>query len=386
MLLWIVFLLSLFYTLYVIVLYPILIHLLARIRPKPVKRGPYFPSVSIILATHNGAAFLREKLESIFALNYPSDKIEVVLVDDDSVDSTPEIAAEFAGRIHFLRIPKSGKAGAVNHGIATASGEVLVLTDVRQKLDPESLRFLTENLADPSVGVVSAELQIREGSSHEEANTGAYWKYEKWIRLNLSALDSIFGATGSYYAVRRELAIAIPKNTLCDDMHLPLHAFFCGYRLIVDRRAKMFDYPTGLASEFGRKVRTLAGNYQIIRNYPRLLSPANRMLPHYLSYKLGRLLLPFALIACSVSSLLTGGKFAWFSAIVQATVYALAFLDPKISAGSPIKRLSSPIRSFLVMMLATLCAVSIWFVPAENLWKPTRVSRKAAEAQGLPQP
>ena len=119
-----------------------------------------------------------------------------------------------------------GKAGALNQGLAVATGQILVLTDVRQRLAPESLRLLTENFADPRVGTVSAELQILSGKSNEEADTGAYWKYERWIRLNLSAIDSIFGASGSYYAIRRELAVPIPQSTLVDDMYLPLHAFF----------------------------------------------------------------------------------------------------------------------------------------------------------------
>lgn len=328
------------------------------------------------MATHNGAPFMREKLESLFALNYPQEKIEVIIIDDASTDDTISVVRAIAGdRVRLVTVPKGGKAAAVNEGLRLARNEILVLTDVRQQLHPDSLRYMMENFADQSVGVVSAELQIRSGATHEEINTGAYWKYEKWIRLNLSAVDSIFGATGSLYAVRRELATPMPPNTLNDDMYLPLHAFFRGFRLIVDGRAKMFDYPTNLASEFGRKVRTLAGNYQILGHYPQLLSPKNRMLPHYCSYKLGRLFLPFAMLICAISSFFLGRELAIASATMQAFVCALAFADPNLKAGNPIKKLSSPLRSFLVMMIATVCAVSIWFVPPERLWKPTRVSQ-----------
>lgn len=380
------FLASLFYTVYIIVLYPLLVHLLARWRPNPPVRQPYFPSVSLVLATHNGAGFLRQKLDSTFALDYPPERIEIILVDDGSTDATPSIAAEYGSRIQLVQIPKSGKAGAVNVGIQAARGEIIVLTDVRQELAPDSVRFLLENMADPHVGAVSAELQIRAGASQEEANTGAYWKYEKWLRLNLSAIDSIFGATGSLYAIRRELTIPLPPNTLNDDMHMPLHGFFRGYRLVVDPRAKMYDYPTNLASEFGRKVRTLAGNYQILHSYPELLTLRNRMLPHYISYKLGRLLLPFALLVCALSSFALGRNFAIPSAVVQAFLYLLAYADPSIPAGNPLKKLSSPLRSFLVMMMATACAISIWFVPPQRLWKPTRVSAPAHSPQEIANP
>lgn len=371
---------ALFYAIYVVGLYPLLLSGIARRWPRPVRRGPYLPSVSIIVATHNGAAFLKEKLDSIFALDYPRDRMQVIVVSDGSTDATADIAEQYANRITFLSIEKSGKPIAINRGVAVSSGDVVVLTDVRQRLAPDSLRCLAENLADPSVGVVSAELQIRTGDRVQQENIGAYWRFERWLRFNLSSIDSIFGATGSYYALRRELFIPIPKDALLDDMYLPLHAFFEGYRLVVDPRAKMYDYPTNLAVEFGRKVRTLAGNYQILRAYPELLSFRNRLLFHFLSYKFARLFLPFVLMAGAVCSLAGGGKLAVFSAVSQAALYTAALLDPKIPERALLKKLTSPTRTFFVMMLAATCAVSIWFVPPERLWRTTRVVRRDVTA------
>lgn len=377
----IIFWISLLYTAYIIAIYPVFLNFLAHLFARKVIRAPLTPRISFVIAAHNGAPFLAEKLHSIFELDYPQDRIQTIVVNDGSTDETGQIARSFGGRIVLIDSAKVGKAAALNQGMAVAGGEIIVLTDVRQRVASDSLRYLVENFADPAVGTVSAELQIQSGSSNEEADTGAYWKYERWIRLNLSSIDSIFGASGSYYAVRKELTIPIPPNTLVDDMYLPLHAFFLGYRLIVDRRAKMYDYPTNLAAEFGRKVRTLAGNYQIISRYPQLLGTRNRLLFHFASYKLGRLFLPFALLACAASSLAAGGKLAFASGCVQLIAYSAAFLDPKISPRNPLKRITSPIRTFGVMMLATLCAISIWFVPPERLWKPTYVSRRDVPAQ-----
>lgn len=368
------------YAIYIVALYPLLLNWMAQRWPRPVHRSSFLPSVSIIIASHNGAAFLRQKLESVFRLEYPPDRMQVLVIDDGSTDDSAAIARGFEPAVTLLSIEKSGKPTAINRGVAIATGEVLVLTDVRQRLAPDSLRLLTENLADPSVGAVSAELQIQSGESLQQENIGAYWKYERWIRFNLSKLDSIFGATGSYYAIRRRLAIPIPKDALLDDMHLPLSAFFQGFRLIVDPRARMYDYPTDLSTEFGRKVRTLAGNYQILSAYPALLSTRNRLLFHFLSYKFGRLLLPFALLVAAICSLVGGGPFAYASAAFQAAVYAAALLDPKIPERTLLKKCTSPIRTFLVMMLATICAVSIWFVPPERLWRTTRVVRRDATA------
>lgn len=366
------------YAAYVIVGYPLLLAYLAGVRPQKVFRRPYTPSVSIIIATHNGAAFLRNKLDSIFALDYPRELLQVIVVSDGSTDNTREIAASYGDAVVFIDSKKLGKAAAVNQGMAAATGQIFVFTDVRQLVAPDSLRFLVENFSDPKVGVVSAELQIEAGLLQCEADVGAYWKYERWIRLNLSTLDSIFGATGSYYAVRRELAVPIPANVLVDDMYLPLGAFFKGYRLIVDQRAKMYDYPTNLAIEFGRKVRTLAGNYQILAAYPQLLGPKNRLLAHFLPYKLGRLLLPFALLTAAISSLCVSDNLRLASACVQCVMYLAAAVDLWVPASARLKRITSPVRSFLVMMGATICAICIWFVPAERLWKPTQLSRPAA--------
>jgi hypothetical protein len=111
--------------------------------------------------------------------------------------------------------------------------------------------------------VVSGDLIIRQGDL-EESNVGAYWRYESWIRKQLGRIDSTLGATGPFYAIRRELAVPIPVDTLLDDVYLPLSAFFLGYRLVVAEEARAFDYPTNVNIEFGRKVRTLAGNYQLL--------------------------------------------------------------------------------------------------------------------------
>src|SRR5262249_11184109 len=144
------------------------------------------------------------------------------------------------------------------------SGEIVVLTDVRQVLSRDCVKQLISCFSDPAVGAASGTLLIRGAATQGQANVGAYWSYETWIRQNLSRVDSIFGATGPLYAIRRELVVSIPSHILLDDMYLPLAGFFQGYRLIVDDTAIAYDYPTTPSLEFRRKVRTLGGNYQIL--------------------------------------------------------------------------------------------------------------------------
>ena len=370
-----VFLLSLAFVLYILAGYPLLLLLLSRKFPRPIRRASNPKPVSVLIAVHNGEEFLEAKIRSLFATNYPRELLEVFILSDGSTDRTEEIARTIEG-VKLIVLSRQGKASALNAGMAACTGEVLLFTDVRQELHPDSIRLLLECLSDPEVGVVSGALVIRDPSSYDEANTGLYWRYEFWIRDKLSSLDSIFGATGALYAVRRELAVPIPSGTLLDDMYLPLAAFFRGFRLVVEPRAKMYDYPTALDTEFRRKVRTLAGNYQILRAYPQLLTPANRLWWHFLSYKFGRLVLPFALIAILVSSILLPSPW-WLPAFgVQVLFYGLAVLDYWIPGGF-LKRISSPVRTFVTLMGASLLAVLIFFVPSERLWQQTRVGRKA---------
>ncbi len=135
---------------------------------------------------------------------------------------------------------RGGKGAALNAGIPQSKNEILLLTDVRQVVAPDSLQALIDCFADPSVGAVSGELLIRGGARHDETDIGLYWRYESWIRNKLSAIDSIFGATGPLYALRRELAVPIPPDQLLDDVYLPLAAFFRGYRLIVEPAAHAY--------------------------------------------------------------------------------------------------------------------------------------------------
>jgi hypothetical protein len=187
----------------------------------------------------------------------------------------------------------------------------------------------------------------------------------------------MMGATGPFYAIRRELFRPMPDDLLLDDMFVPLSAFFQGYRLIVEEEARAFDHPTGVAVEFRRKVRTLAGNYQLLRYQPELLSPRrNRMLFHYLSYKIARLLLPWAFLALLAVSFGLPTPLREVALAPQVLFYAVAALDGFIGRSSPLKRVSSPARTVVSMLIATACAPAVFFVPPKLLWKPTQIAPK----------
>ena len=378
----ILFLLAVLWIAYALFGYPILLGFLGRFRRRPVRKAPLEPSVSFILPVHNGSAFLTSKLQSIIDLDYPRELVEILIILDGPDEASQAIAAEFASRgVRVIQLPRGGKARALNQGMAEARHELLVFTDVRQMLEKGSLRKITECFADPSVGVVSGNLQICNGHRVQEADIGLYRRYEAWIRTQLSRFSSVLGASGCYYAARRELLRPMPEDTLLDDVYLPLCAILAGYRCILEPAAHCFDYPTALDSEFRRKVRTQAGVYQLVRYFPSLLLPWTATGFHFVSLKLGRLLMPFAFVVVFVSSLALPDPWRLVTLIPQLAFYSLALLDVVVPEGFILKRLTSPIRSFLVLTAAAAAAVSIFFVPAQDLWKNTVVNRGAKPVQ-----
>jgi cellulose synthase/poly-beta-1,6-N-acetylglucosamine synthase-like glycosyltransferase len=359
---------------YVVAGYPLLLTVLAWWRPKPVHKHFTDTPVTVLLAVYNGENWIRAKLESILRLDYPRGRMQILAISDGSTDQTDSIVAEFRAQgVELLRVPHGGKAAALNAGMAQATGEILFFTDVRQQLEPDALRHLVACLGDPAVGGASGNIVFVEGDGGGEADMGLYWRFEKWMRDKLTEVGSLLVATGCIYALRRELARPLPTAALIDDAYLPLAAIFAGYRFIFERQAIAHDYPTHLGMEFQRKVRTLAGLVQVVASYPRLLNVLTPVGFHFFSYKLGRLLLPYALLLTAVGGFWLPRPWAEAAIGGQVLLYGLAAVDHWVPAGFALKRLSGVCRTFVVLIAAAFCAGSILFVPAGRLWKETRV-------------
>jgi cellulose synthase/poly-beta-1,6-N-acetylglucosamine synthase-like glycosyltransferase len=375
-----VFALALLTVVYVLFGYPVLLDLIARRHDHPVVKDEKLRSVSIILPVRNGARFIERKLKSLLSLNYPRELMEIVVVSDDSDDGTDDLAQRFEPHgVRVLRVAQGGKAAAINQGVQLTSGEVLVFTDVRQPIEPNAMRNLIACFGDPTVGAVSGQLSIVNEQTHEEANTSLYWKYELWLRTRMCRIDSSFGTTGAFYGLRRSLWQPFPAGVLLDDAYLPLKAaFFKGYRVIYEPTARMFDFPTALESEFRRKVRTQAGLYQLLKLMPELLSSRNRMRLHFLSGKYGRTVVPHCLILMALSTFGLPPGFRMFAALVQVAFYLAALLDPVVPATFSLKKITSPIRTFVVLMTAAFLGLRVFFVSPASLWKETKVRHTTA--------
>ena len=321
---------------YVYVGYPLLLAAWARLcnraprKPSPESVSSW-PSISIVLAARNEAHRLRGRVENLLQIPYPGRR-EIIVVSDGSTDDPSSALRDFGPQVELIELPAGGKPLALNAGAEAASGEILVFADARQRFSPETLVELVANFADPQVGGVTGELVLdaesRDGSSTVGDGVGLYWTYEKWLRRNESRVYSTLGATGAIYALRRAVWRPLPADTLLDDVLAPMRAVLSGWRVVFEERARAFDRASAdAAAESRRKVRTLAGNYQILMQEPRLLVPfRNPVWVQYVSHKIGRLLVPWALVAWFVSSaaLLFDGWIYGVAFGVQALFYGLA--------------------------------------------------------------
>jgi glycosyltransferase involved in cell wall biosynthesis len=322
--------------LYSYVGYPFLIFVRAWARPRWPRRRADFPAptVSVIVVVHDEEDCIERKLRSLLDSDYPRDRLEILVVSDGSVDRTEDIVRGFANEgVSLLSLPgPRGKPASLNQAVPLTSGEILVLSDARQCIAPDAIRALIADFADSEIGAVSCGLHLSAREGTEKASgVSAYWRYEKLIRHRESLVDSSVGATGALYALRRELFRPIDPRTVLDDVAIPMDVVLSGYRVIFEPKAKAFDHIHGKAGrEFQRKIRTLAGNLQLIRLKPELLSPRrNRILWQFVSHKLTRLLVPAALLLLFATSLplaSEGGAFYRAAAFAQSLGWALAGL------------------------------------------------------------
>jgi len=364
--------------------YTLLMLLWARLAARPPRRDPSWePHVSVCLACRNEGAALRTKLDGLLALDYPPDKLEILVLDDGSDDDTPDHALTYAARgVRLLRgEPQRGKAAALNVLAAEATGEVLLLVDTRQRVEPEALRALLADLADPAVGAVSGELLFEQGGApapgakaagpaERFSGLGLYWRLEKKLRGAEGRTGSVVGATGALCALRRELFHELPEGLLLDDLALPLAVARRGRRVLFCSGARVWDRFADPRHEFGRKLRTLGGNVQLPLAWPWVLAPwSNPIWFRYVSHKLSRLAVPYALVAILVGTLLLPAPWRWLLLALQAASWLLALLGHRWRPGG---LLGAPVRvahTFYHLNLAAL--LGPWLLAAGRLgWRP----------------
>ena len=359
--------------------YPAWLWLRSLWSPRPVRRGfvesSAAPTVSAVMVVRNEESVIARKLDNLLTLDYPQEKLDVVVVSDGSSDSTPAILAGYADDSRVRALMKAephGKAAGLNDAIKLATGEVLLFTDARQRIESGALRLLVENFADPEVGAASGELMLGDPTSGETGKgMGLYWQIEKKIRELESASGSVAGATGAIYCARRSLldASPLPEGAILDDVLLPMQIVRQGFRVIFDSRAQAWDAPyLGKGREFSRKVRTLSGNYQLLQLAPWLLSSQNKIRFEFVSHKLSRLASPFALLALFIASLFLPQPLYRAALGAQFAFYALSLAALAGVKIGPLSRIADPARTFVILNSAAMVAFINFVTGRKAVW------------------
>ncbi len=356
--------------------YPLMMVQWSRLRRKPlVTEEKIYPRVTVVIAVHNEQERIKARLENIFSQSYPQQKLDVVVVSDGSTDETEKVLKEMnLPRLAVIELAANeGKAVALNHGIAAATGEIVVFTDSRQWFAPNAIELLVQPFANPQVGGATGELVLCESrSGGEPKGVGLYWRYEKAIRAAESGVDSTVGATGAIYAIRRRLYKPLPANLILDDVLTPLNITAQGYQLKMVRDAIAYDYlSTSGAEEFHRKVRTLAGNIQLILLAPWVLNPArNRLFFQWFSHKICRLIAPYALLGFFISPWFVGGPTYIAFGMVQLFGYGAALFGLRaVMRGDKVALVGVPASFLMLNWAAVVGLYSVLFGRTDKLWK-----------------
>jgi cellulose synthase/poly-beta-1,6-N-acetylglucosamine synthase-like glycosyltransferase len=301
---------------------------------------------------------VRPKIESLLAQDYPADRIEILIYCDGCTDDTEATARaiaaspEAAGRIRvFAETGRFGKPRGLNTLVPEARGDLLLLNDIRQPLSRNAVRALAAALEDPAVGCATGNLLLAGG-----AGAGVYWRYENWIRRQESRFRGMVGMTGPIAMVRRSDIQPLPEDLILDDLWIPMKLLRAGKRTAFVAEAEAHDAAFENEREFKRKVRTLAGNYQLYARMPELLLPfTNPLWFETVSHKILRLVAPWLLAALAIISVAgaAGGSGPMTALLAaQGLFYAAAVVGRKGG------KLASLARTFVVLNWAAV--VGLW--------------------------
>ena len=271
--------------------YPLLIWLLAQLRPQPIKQGASYPTVSMIIAAYNEEKVIGAKMANTMALAYPKDKLEVIVVADGSTDHTVDIVKSYekAG-VKVLHQPaRNGKTAALNRAVSIATGEILFFSDANTEYAPAVVQKIVRNFHDHSVGGVSGQKVILKDNTRQTSKgETAFWNYEAWLKTYESFVGSIVGADGEIFAMRRAFFDPMPSAIVHDDMYLSLKIVDAGYRVVYEREAVSGEYSSKtLYDEFFLKVRYASAGYQILSVFRRMFLPPRTFFAfQFISHKL----------------------------------------------------------------------------------------------------
>lgn len=362
--------------------YPLTIYVLSRVfgrHRQPVDcDDEQLPQLSLLIAAYNESSVIGERIENALALNYPRDKLEIVVASDGSDDGTNEIVQRYADRgVVLLPFPeRRGKSSVLNDAVGRLRGDLMMLSDANTMMDPQAARRLVRWFSEPTIGAVCGWLDLFDTQTGRNADS-VYWRYENFLKRCEGRLDAVLGANGAIYAMRRELFRPIPADTLVDDLTIPLLAkLHSGCRIVYDKEAiAVEETAPDIQAEFRRRARIGAGGFQAIARLWRLLNPRFGWTAFaFLSHKVLRWCSPFFLLGMLLTNALLAGKPLYLALLLgQLAFYALAVVGNRIAIpGWPGRLLRLP-ALFTTVNAALLVGFVRWLRrPRSGVWVRTQ--------------
>lgn len=367
---------------YVYVGYPALLLLLSRWRKvqSPLRRDDIKPTVSLIIAAHNEEQVIAQKLENSLVLDYPRDKLEIIVVSDGSTDLTPKIVRDYRDQnVLLVDLPQNvGKASAQNEAVKEASGDILLFTDANVSLQQDAIRRLVKHFRDDTVGcVVGRVTYFNEDETGVSQAEGLYWRYELWLRKKESELGNLVAGSGPIIAMRRSLFEPLDPG-ISEDFFLPMKGAIKGYQTVYEPEAISSErlFQVTPRDMMKTRIRTITLDTRSIFLCRTLLNPFRYPLYAWglISHKLLRWLVPyFLIILFGANVLLLGGFFYRLTLSLQIAFYIMALVGYLWQKkGKPPRILGLPF-SFCLVNLAALVGVA-WFVMGKKAgrWVPVR--------------
>lgn len=376
----IAFWLSLAGVFYAYVGYPVVIWCLARLfgrSARPPADDSELPTVSLLIAAYNEEAVIEERIKNALAMDYPKERMEVVVASDGSADRTGEIVRRYSDQcVRLLDFrPRRGKAACLNAAMDEICGEVVMLSDANTFWDPSAARKVARWFRDPAVGAVVGRLVLTDPATGRNAD-GLYWKYETFLKKCEGRLGALLGANGAIYAVRRKVYSPIPNNTIVDDFVIPLLAKLrTNCSIVYDPEAVADEEtPAEVGSEFNRRTRIGAGGFQSLAWLWKLLDPRRGWISFtFFSHKIMRWLCPFFLIGMLAANTALSDQPLYFGLLLaQMAFYLVSVAVARMPAGT---RLPKPLRlttMFTGMNLALLVGFWRWLKGTQKAaWQRT---------------
>lgn len=366
---------------YTYAVFPVLVLARARLRPRGHQSAPITPTITVVIAAHEEEAVIGDKVENLLGLDYPGDRLQLLIASDGSTDGTVAAArARGDERVEVLDLPRTGKAGALNSAVARATGEILVFSDANSMFAPDALRRLAAPFADPSVGGVAGDQRYLPDADDGGVAKGerGYWDLDRAIKQAESAAGNVISATGAIYAVRRSLFGPVPDG-VTDDFATSTAVIAQGRRLIFAPDAIAYEAVGGSAEiEYGRKVRVMTRGLNGVVLRRALLDPRRHgfYAVQLLSHKVLRRLMavPLLVLAATALRLARRGPFYLAAATAQTAVYALGAAGLLLGrrAISRHRLLALPAYFCLVNLASLQAAANVVRRRPVDRWQPRR--------------